>query len=34
VSNEVFRAWLMRKEDNHEEDEEITPDELMIAAKN
>jgi hypothetical protein len=34
VSDEVFRAWLMRKQDDHEEGEEITPDELMIAAKN
>ena len=33
VSNEVFRAWLMRKQDDHEEGEEITLDELMIAAK-
>jgi hypothetical protein len=34
VSDEVFRAWLIRKQDDHEEGEEITPDELMIAAKN
>jgi hypothetical protein len=34
VSDEVFRAWLMRKQDDHEEGEEMTPDELMIAAKN
>jgi hypothetical protein len=34
VSNEVFRAWLSRKQDDHEEGEEITPDELMQAAKN
>ena len=34
VSEEVFRAWLMRKQDDHEEGEEMTPDELMIAAKN
>ena len=34
VSDEVFRAWLMRKQDDHEEGEELTPDELMIAAKN
>jgi hypothetical protein len=34
VSDEVFRAWLSRKQDDHEEGEEITPDELMIAAKN
>lgn len=34
VSDEVFRAWLMRKQDDHEEGEELTPDDLMIAAKN
>ena len=34
VSDEVFRAWLMRKQDDHEEGKEMTPDELMIAAKN
>jgi hypothetical protein len=34
VSDEVFRAWLMRKQDDHEEGEELTPVELMIAAKN
>jgi hypothetical protein len=34
VSDEVFRAWLMRKQDDHEEGEETTPDDLMIAAKN
>ena len=34
VSDEVFRAWLMRIQDDHEEGEEVTPDELMIAAKN
>jgi hypothetical protein len=34
VSDKVFRAWLMRKQDNHEEGEEHTPDKLMIAAKN
>ena len=34
VSDEVFRAWLVRKQDDHEEGEEITPDDLMIAAKN
>lgn len=34
VSDEVFRAWLMRKQDDHEEGEELTPDALMIAAKN
>ena len=34
VSDEVFRAWLSRKQDDHEEGETITPDELMQAAKN
>ena len=34
VSDEVFRAWLLRKQDDHEEGEELTPDELMLAAKN
>ena len=34
VSDEVFRAWLIRKQDDHEEGETITPDELMLAAKN
>jgi predicted Mrr-cat superfamily restriction endonuclease len=34
VSDEVFRAWLLRKQDDHEEGEELTPDELMQAAKN
>ena len=34
VSDEMFRAWLGRKQDNHEEGEELTPDMLMIAAKN
>jgi hypothetical protein len=34
VSDEIFRAWLLRKQDDHEEGEEITPDELMQAAKN
>ena len=34
VSDEVFRAWLVRKQDDHEEGESITPDELMLAAKN
>ncbi len=34
VSDEVFRAWLSRKQDDHEEGEKITPDKLMIAAKN
>jgi hypothetical protein len=33
-SDEVFRAWLNRKQDDHEEGEEMTPDELMLAAKN
>ena len=30
---EVFRAWLSRKQDDHKEGETITPDELMQAAK-
>ncbi len=34
VSGEVFRAWLLQKQDGHEEGEEFTPDELMLAAKN
>jgi hypothetical protein len=34
VSDEVFRPWLVRKQDDHEEGESITPDELMLAAKN
>ena len=34
VSDEVFRAWLLRKQDDHEEGNELTPDELMMAAKN
>ena len=34
VSDEVFRAWLIRKQDDHKEGETITPDELMLAAKN
>jgi hypothetical protein len=34
VSGEVFRAWLLRKQDDHKEGEEVTPDELMLAAKN
>ncbi|KAI2496052.1 hypothetical protein MHU86_18473 [Fragilaria crotonensis] len=34
ASDEVFRAWLGRKQDDHEEGEEMTPDELMLAAKN
>lgn len=33
VSDEVLRGWLLRKQDDHEEGEEITPDELMQAAK-
>jgi hypothetical protein len=33
VSDEVFRAGLMRKQDNHEEGEELRPEELMVAAK-
>ena len=34
VSDETFRAWLARKQDDHEEGEELTPDMLMMAAKN
>jgi hypothetical protein len=34
VSDETFRAWLGRKQDDHEEGEELTPDALMMAAKN
>jgi hypothetical protein len=34
VSNEVFRAWLLRKQDDHKEGEEMMPDNLMMAAKN
>ena len=34
ASDEGFRAWLGRKQDDHEEGEEMTPDELMLAAKN
>ena len=34
VSDEIFRAWLSRKQDDHEEGETITPDEHMQAAKN
>jgi hypothetical protein len=34
VSDEAFRAWLLRKQDDHEEGEELTSDELMLAAKN
>jgi hypothetical protein len=34
VSDEVFRAWLVRKQDNHDEGNELTPDKLMMAAKN
>jgi hypothetical protein len=34
VSDETFRAWLIRKQDDHEEGNPITPDELMLAAKN
>jgi hypothetical protein len=34
ASDEVFRTWLGRKQDDHEEGEEMTPDELMLAAKN
>ena len=34
VSDEAFRAWLLRKQDDHEEGNTLTPDDLMIAAKN
>ena len=34
VSDEVFRAWLVRKQDDHDDGYELTPDELMMAAKN
>ncbi len=34
VSDKVFCAWLLRKQDDNEEGEEITPDELMLSAKN
>ncbi len=32
VSDEVFRTWLVRKQDGHEEGNELTSDELMMAA--
>lgn len=34
VSDVEFRGWLIRKQEVHEEGTEITPDELMLAAKN
>jgi hypothetical protein len=34
VTDESFRIWLARKQDDHEEGEELTPDALMLAAKN
>jgi hypothetical protein len=34
VSDEAFRAWLVRKQDDHEEANSLSPDDLMIAAKN
>ena len=34
VSDVEFRGWLTRKQELHEEGTEITPDELMLAAKN
>jgi hypothetical protein len=34
VSDETFRAWLIQKQDDHEDGNPITPDELMLAAKN
>jgi hypothetical protein len=33
VSDKVFCAWLLRKQDDHEEGEEITPNKFMQAAK-
>ena len=30
VSDETFRAWLGRKQDDHEEGEELAPDGLML----
>ena len=33
VSDEAFRAWLLCQQDIHEEGEELTSDELMLAAK-
>ena len=34
VSDVEFRNWLIRKQEQHEEGTEITPDDLMLAAKN
>jgi len=34
VSDVEFRGWLVRKQELHDEGTEITPDELMLAAKN
>jgi hypothetical protein len=34
VSDKVFCAWLLRKQDDNEEGEEMTPDDLMMAAEN
>ena len=34
VSDEAFRGWLQRKQDYQEEGNDLTPDELMQAAKN
>jgi hypothetical protein len=34
VSDKTFRAWLTCKQDNHKEGNEITPDDLMVSAKN
>ncbi len=34
ASDKFFRIWLGRKQDDHEEGEEMTPDKLMLAAKN
>ena len=34
VSDVEFRNWLTRKQEQHEEGTELTPDDLMLAAKN
>jgi hypothetical protein len=34
VSDQAFRVWLTRKQDDHEEGTPLTPDDLMLAAKN
>jgi hypothetical protein len=33
-SDETFRAWMTQKQDNHKGGNKITPDDLMISAKN